>query len=159
MSVVEQSIREMELQEATLRARLLECRRGCSQGPEESSTEDAAGTSTSAGHLQGEPTKADPFSAAPPAHTNNHSCNCRSDKRCTLVQSGSTLWYRRHTPQNTDRLFLVACSNGRRASIIITGRHAWVECDMPIVSGDIGYPHIQVRLRLRMLDADIRAAG
>ncbi|KFG27704.1 hypothetical protein TGP89_287450, partial [Toxoplasma gondii p89] len=42
----------MELQEATLRARLLECRRGCSQGPEEPSTEDAAGTSTSAGHLQ-----------------------------------------------------------------------------------------------------------
>ncbi|KFG63049.1 hypothetical protein TGRUB_430280, partial [Toxoplasma gondii RUB] len=53
MSVVEQSIREMELQEATLRARLLECRRGCSQGPEEPSTEDAAGTSTSASHLQG----------------------------------------------------------------------------------------------------------
>ncbi|EPT31163.1 hypothetical protein TGME49_220650 [Toxoplasma gondii ME49] len=51
--VVEQSIREAKFQEATLRARLLECRRGCSQAPEESSTEDSAGTSTSAGQIQG----------------------------------------------------------------------------------------------------------
>ncbi|KFH00590.1 hypothetical protein TGMAS_417230 [Toxoplasma gondii MAS] len=50
--VVEQSIREAKFQEATLRARLLECRRGCSQAPEESSTKDAAGTSTSAGQIQ-----------------------------------------------------------------------------------------------------------
>ncbi|KEP60477.1 UNVERIFIED_CONTAM: hypothetical protein HHA_455800 [Hammondia hammondi] len=59
MSVVEQSVREMELQEATLRARLLECRRGCRQKPEEPSTEDPAGTSTSAGQLQGSAEAAD----------------------------------------------------------------------------------------------------
>ncbi|KEP60403.1 UNVERIFIED_CONTAM: hypothetical protein HHA_220630 [Hammondia hammondi] len=69
MSVVEQSVREMELQEATLRARILECRRGCRQTPEEPSIEDAAGKSTSAGQLQGKPPKADPPSAAHAAHT------------------------------------------------------------------------------------------
>ncbi|KEP60449.1 UNVERIFIED_CONTAM: hypothetical protein HHA_287440 [Hammondia hammondi] len=53
MSVVEQSIREMKSQEATLRARILECRRGCRQTPEEPSIEDAAVTSTSAGQHQG----------------------------------------------------------------------------------------------------------
>ncbi|KEP60448.1 UNVERIFIED_CONTAM: hypothetical protein HHA_456130, partial [Hammondia hammondi] len=53
LSVMEQSIREMKSQEATLRARILECRRGCRQTPEEPSIEDAAGTSTPAGQHQG----------------------------------------------------------------------------------------------------------
>ncbi|KFG28346.1 hypothetical protein TGP89_421490, partial [Toxoplasma gondii p89] len=52
MSVVEKSIREMQIEEAALRSRLLECRRGCSQRPAEHGTEGPPGPSTSTRHFQ-----------------------------------------------------------------------------------------------------------
>nr|CEL72700.1 TPA: hypothetical protein BN1205_086860 [Toxoplasma gondii VEG] len=52
MSVVEKSIREMQIEEAALRSRLLECRRGCSQRPAEHGTEGPPGPSTSTRQFQ-----------------------------------------------------------------------------------------------------------
>ncbi|EPT31282.1 hypothetical protein TGME49_296121 [Toxoplasma gondii ME49] len=52
ISVVEQTIREIEIEEAALLARLLECRRGCNQTPAEHGTEGPRGPSTSTRQFQ-----------------------------------------------------------------------------------------------------------
>ncbi|ESS28204.1 hypothetical protein TGVEG_442230, partial [Toxoplasma gondii VEG] len=132
MSVVEQSIREMELQEATLRARLHECRRGCSQGPEEPSTEDVAGTSTSAGHLQGSADAAEAsggdddsgVSRDQARHSTQSSSRLASSRGLTLPadsgggDSGTSL-------SLEERLKLVRATRSRQQLQLRVRRHHW----------------------------------
>ncbi|KFG31662.1 hypothetical protein TGFOU_220650A, partial [Toxoplasma gondii FOU] len=130
--VVEQSIREAKFQEATLRARLLECRRGCSQAPEESSTEDAAGTSTSAGQIQGSAEAAE-------ASGGDDDSGISRDRRSHAALGSSRLVVRNPTlPAESgggtsgpplgveERLELARAEKHRKQMNLYTLRHHWL---------------------------------
>ncbi|KFG63044.1 hypothetical protein TGRUB_220650 [Toxoplasma gondii RUB] len=130
--VVEQSIREAKFQEATLRARLLECRRGCSQAPEESSTKDAAGTSTSAGQIQGSAEAAE-------ASGGDDDSGISRDRRSHAALGSSRLVVRNPTlPAESgggtsgpplgveERLELARAEKHRKQMNLYTLRHHWL---------------------------------
>ncbi|KEP60447.1 UNVERIFIED_CONTAM: hypothetical protein HHA_456260, partial [Hammondia hammondi] len=89
MSVVEQSIREIELQEATLRARLLECRRGCRQTPAAHITEGAPGPSASPNQFEGKSPYIGPHSAAMAARKDNAPESTKPHRRAAATQMTS----------------------------------------------------------------------